>query len=128
MSAPEIAALDAALDRAGENVTLKRTVKRSGADVVASVTCRAAVRSVSADQIAGTIAVTDLAVIISPTQILAASWPGANDSIPAENLVDQRLPKITDKMVVQGRERQVKVSKPIYVGGEWVRTDMVVAG
>ncbi|MGV2188763.1 hypothetical protein ACQZ4Q_08105 [Agrobacterium vitis] len=124
----EITALDDAVRRAGENVVLRRTVKRGGADVVVEVTCRAAVRAVSADQIIGTITQKDLNVILSPTQILSADWPGQNDSITSGNAVDQHLPKETDKMVVQGKERQVRSAKPIYVGGVWVRMDMVVAG
>jgi hypothetical protein len=128
MSIPEIAALDAALERAGEDVTLTRTVKRGGGTVVSSVVCRAAVRSVSAEQIAGTITLNDLTVVIGPTEILAAGWPGTDDAVPGGSTVDQRLPKTTDSMVVQGRARQVKVSKPVFVGGVWVRTDLVVAG
>ncbi|TWD58093.1 hypothetical protein FB480_101848 [Agrobacterium vitis] len=124
----EIAALDSSLARAGENVTLRRIVKRAGVDVPVDVVCRAAVRVVSADQIAGTITQNDLNVVMSPTQILAADWPGQNDSITSGNVVDQHLPKSTDKMIVQGKERQVRSAKPIYVGGVWVRTDMVVAG
>lgn len=123
-----IASLDSNLKAAGEDVMLRRTVKQGSSQVVVEVTCRAAVRSVSADEIAGTIAYNDLTVIISPTQIVNANWPGADGNIPAGNNVDQRLPKTTDKVVVQGRERQVKVSKPIFVANEWVRTDLVVAG
>ena len=128
MSAPEIAALDIALARAGEDVTLRRITKVSGNPVAKDVVCRAAVRAVSADEIVGTIAQNDLHVIISPTQIVAASWPGPDEGTPAGSLVDQRLPRATDKMIIQGKERQVKVPKPIFVGGAWVRTDLVVAG
>lgn len=124
----EIVALDNSLARAGENVTLRRTVKRAGADVPVDVVCRAGVRPVSADQIAGTITQNDLNVIMSPTQILAADWPGQNDNITPGNVVDQHLPKSTDKMIVQGKERQVRSAKPIYVDNVWVRTDLVVAG
>jgi len=124
----EIAALDDALALAGEDAILRRVVTRSNVKVNSDVTCRAAVRGVSAEQIMGTIAATDLNVILSPTQITAAAWPGQDDSTPGGSTVNQALPRITDFVVVQGKPRQVKVSKPIYVGGVWCRTDLVVAG
>lgn len=123
-----IADLDDALLASGEDVTLRRITKVGGNPVTKDVVCRAAVRSVSADEIVGTITQNDLRVIISPTQIIAAVWPGADEGTPAGSAVDQRLPRATDKFIVQGKERQVKVSKPIFVGGIWVRCNLVVAG
>ncbi|NEI60915.1 hypothetical protein [Rhizobium leguminosarum] len=120
--------LDAALLATGEDVTLRRITKVAGNPVIKDVVCRAAVRSVSADEIVGTIAQNDLRVIISPTQIMLAAWPGADEGTPAGSAVDQRLPRATDKMVIQGKERQVKVSKPVFVAGTWVRCNLVVAG
>lgn len=124
----EIAALDSNLARAGEDVILRRVVTRSNVKVTMDVTCRAAVRGVSAEQIVGTIAATDLTVILSPTQIAAANWPGQDDGTPGGSTVDQSIPRINDSLVIQGKVRQIKVAKPIFVGGVWCRTDLVVAG
>ncbi len=124
----EIDALNRALANYGEDVVLRRTVKRSGSNVVAEVTCRAAVRAVSAEQIVGTITQNSLNIVMSPSEIVAADWPGADDNIIVGSAVDKHLPRTTDKMVVQGKERQVQAAKPIYVNGVWVRTDLVVAG
>jgi hypothetical protein len=123
----EIAALDAALARAGEDVVLRRVVKRSSVLVDADVTCRAAVRAVSAEQIVGRVTERSMTVILSPTQILAEGWPGVDEAV-ISSTIDQSLPKETDKAVVQGREREILTSKPVYVGGAWVRHEMVVQG
>lgn len=123
-----IDALDRALAMAGEDIVINRVVRRSGANVTVSVTCRAFVRAVSADEIAGKITVDDLQVIISPTQIVAAGWPGADENIQPGNLVDQRMPKSSDRVTVQGRPREIRAPRPKLVNGVWVRSDMVVAG
>lgn len=123
-----IAALDRQLARHGEDIVISRVVKRGGVNVTVSLTCRAFVQAVSADEIAGKITVDDLKVIISPTQIIAAGWPGADENIVAGNAVDQRIPKSSDKVLVQGRPREIKAPKPKLLDGVWVRSDMVVAG
>lgn len=124
MLSPEqiIADLDAALRDSGEDVILRRKSNAGNADV----DCRARVRGVNAQRVVGTITQNDLSVVISPTEILAAGWPGG--SPPAPGAVDPRLPRANDFMVVKGKERQVKFSDPIYVGGKWVRCNLIVAG
>jgi hypothetical protein len=123
-----IARLDAALAQHGEDIILRRTVRRSGVDVVVDVACRAFVRAVSAQEIVGSIKATDVNVVISPTEILAAGWPGQDDVTPAGLNADQHHPRITDTAIVQGKPRQVRLSKPILMGGTWVRCDMVAGG
>lgn len=124
----EIAALDSALQRVGEDVVLRRIAGKSQNAVNVDVTVRASVRTVSADQIAGTIVQNDVNVVISPTQIIAAQWPGGLRDGAVQSAADPRIPRATDFMVIQGRQRQVRVSKPIFVGGTWARCDLVVAG
>lgn len=124
----EIAALDNALQRAGEDVVLRRFAGKAPNAVNVDVTVRATVRTVSADQVVGTIVQNDLNVVISPSQIMAGQWPGGLRDGAVQSAADPRIPRATDFMVIQGRQRQVRVSKPIFVGGVWVRTDMVVAG
>ena len=123
-----ISRLDEALGRRGENIVLRRVVKRSGGSVDADVNVRAVVRVVGAEKVVGTITQSDLQVILSPTQIMAAGWPGADDNVVAGDATDRRLPDITDIVVVQGAPRQVKQTRPIFVGGVWVRHELVVAG
>lgn len=124
MLSPEriIADLDAALLASGEDVVLRRKAPAGNADVG----CRARVRGVNAQRVVGTITQNDLSVVISPSEITANGWPGADP--PSPGAVDPRLPRANDFMVVKGRERQVKFSDPIYVAGIWVRCNLVVAG
>lgn len=126
--AGSIERLDASLSRRGEDIVISRVVKRSGASVKVEIPCRALVRTVSADEVAGTIVQNDLKVTISPTQIAAAGWPGQDENVVAGSAIDPRMPRATDKLIIQGRERQVKASKPILMANVWVRTDMIVAG
>jgi hypothetical protein len=126
--AGSIERLDASLSRRGEDVVISRVVKRSGASVKVEVACRGLVRTVSADEVAGTIVQNDLKVTISPTQIAAAGWPGQDENAVSGSNIDPRMPRATDKLIIQGRERQVKASKPILLANVWVRTDMIVAG
>ncbi len=120
-----IAMLDRQLAKHGEDVVITRIVKRGGVNVTESVTCRAFVKLVSADEIVGKITADDLKIIISPTQILAAGWPGTDENIIAGNNVDQRIPKSSDKVLVQGRPREIRAPKPKLLNGVWVRSDLV---
>jgi hypothetical protein len=125
----ERAALDAALASAGEDIVLRRQIA-SGSNVAnIDVTCRARVDTVGADEIAGTIAVSDLKIIMSPTQILAAQWPGGVPAYPVSNASDVRIPRITDFVIARGKVRQVKMVDPKIIGADgWCRVNMVVAG
>lgn len=123
-----IAFLDEKLAQYGETVVLRRTVKRAGSPVDSDVDVRAAVRAVGAEQIAGTIIQTDLKLILSPTQITTASWPGANENVVVGDTTNQSLPDITDTVIVQGVSRQIKQARPFFVGGVWVRSELVVGG
>lgn len=122
-------ALDAALLAAGEDITLRRQIAAGQSIANIDVTCRARVDTVGADEIAGTIAVSDLKIIMSPTEILAAQWPGGVPAYPVSNASDPRVPKITDFVIARGKQRQVKMVDPKIIGADgWVRCNMVVAG
>lgn len=125
----ERAALDTALAAAGEDIVLRRQIA-SGQNVAnIDVECRARVDTVSADEIAGTIAVSDLKIIMSPTEILAAQWPGGVPVYPVSNASDPRIPRITDFVIARGKVRQVKMVDPKIIGAEgWCRINLVVAG
>ena len=119
--------LDAALLRRGEDITLRRQIAAGPNIANIDVTCRARVDTVSADEIAGTIAVSDLKIIMSPTQILAAQWPGGVPEYPVSNVSDPRIPRITDFVIARGKQRQVKMVDPKFTP-DWCRINMVVAG
>lgn len=129
----EIAALDNALAAHSEEITL-RLVIGTGANVSnVDVKCRARVDNVSAEQmlVAGIVA-TDLNVILSPTQINNAQWPGgqALPNPPPFN-PDPRIPRPNGpyKAIVRGMLRQVAWVDPKFSNnGELVRLNMRVTG
>ena len=122
-------ALDAALLDAGEDIIVRRQIAAGTNIANIDVTCRARVDTVGANEIAGTIAVSDLKIIMSPTEILAAQWPGGVPAYPVSNASDPRIPRITDFVVARGKQRQVKMVDPKIIGVDgWCRVNMVVAG
>ena len=129
-----IAALDAALapgsDGGGEDVILRRVVGAAPNQVNIDVTCRAKVDAIKVEQIAAGVPATDLNIIMSPSQINDAQWPGGTiPQIPPFN-IDQRVPRANgpDKMIVRGQLRQVAFSDPKFVAGELVRLNLRVTG
>ncbi|MGJ4893774.1 hypothetical protein ACQR2B_06620 [Bradyrhizobium oligotrophicum] len=125
-----IAALDRALADRGEDFVLRR-VTGSGASVTnTDVTCRGRIDAVTVEQVAAGIKASDLNVILSPTQINAAGWPGTTDPTPAPFNVDPRIPRENgaDKVIIRGVLRQILFCKPFFVGGELVRIELRVSG
>lgn len=122
-----IASLDNALADAGEDIILRRTVGPINIDV----TCRARVDAASAAQIAAGILATDLNVIISPTQINNAQWPGGTiPQLPPFD-VDQSIPRagVTDKVLMRGLQpKAINFIDTLIIGGEVVRHNMRVTG
>ena len=120
-----IKALDGALKVSGEDIILRRT----GSPNV-DVTCRARVDAVSTAEIVAGIPATDLNVIISPTEITAAGWPGTTAGAAPFN-VDQRVPLINgpDKLILRGHPpRTISHAAPVFVNGELLRINLRVSG
>lgn len=113
----EIDALDRALARVGEDVVLRRVTSGSNVDV----TCRARVRSPAVQEIAAGYQQDDSLVILSPTQILAAGWPGDGSMIRGGG-------PNGDQVKIAGRFRRVELADNIKVGGVWVRSNLRVVG
>lgn len=129
----EIAALDSALAAHSEEITL-RLVIGTGANVTnVDCKCRARVDAVGAEQmlIAG-VKSGDLNIIISPSQINAAQWPGgqAPPNPPPFN-PDPRIPRPAGpyNVIARGVIRNVAFVDPKFANnGELVRINMRVTG
>jgi hypothetical protein len=116
----ERASLDSALEAAGEDIIVRR--RTTAGDVITDidVTCRARVDTVNSNEIAGTIAVSDLKIILSPTPLMDAGWPAVGQP---------NYPRTTDFVVARGKLRQIKVVDPKYIGDEGLcRINLVAAG
>jgi hypothetical protein len=91
------------------------------------------VTGLSTAQIAAGIPATEFNVVISPTQINEAQWPGGTiPPIPPLNL-DQRIPRVgpADKVILKERDsvpRAVTFSDPQIVNSELVRINLRVTG
>lgn len=126
-----ISALDNALASYGEDVILRRVIG-TGVNVSnIDVKCRARVDAASVQEVVAGIPATDLNIIMSPTQINDAQWPGGSvPQIPPFN-VDQRVPRVNgpDKVLLRGAApRTVAFSDPKFINGELVRINLRVTG
>lgn len=122
-----IAMLDRHLAMYGEDITLRR-VTGVRPQVFSDVTVRAAVKRIQVKDLVtgGDLAQEHLEVIISPTQIDTAQWPGG---VPVGGTIDPRVPvAATDKLVIRERVRQVQNVDAKYRDDVLVRVDMVVEG
>ena len=120
-----IADLDAALASDGEWIELWRETGPQRFPF--KVKCRAFVRGYAAQELVGGIAQTDSKIVMSPTEIVRAGWPGPNSSATPTNQ-DRRVPRKGDAVVIGGRKRAVEAAGGIYLGGELVRIELRVLG
>ena len=69
----------------------------------------------------------DSLVILSPSDIDRAQWPGGQ--LPT-TVGDQRIPSknLADKIIRQGRTAAVQSANPVYVRGQLVRIEVQVRG
>jgi hypothetical protein len=125
----DIADLDYVLSMDGEWINIRRLFGTQMIPV--SVRCRASVRTISGSELESGINQEQSDVILSPSQIIAAGWPGpwtpsANEPI---NLgTDRRVPRKGDKAVIKNRVRNIEVAMPIYVDDDLVRINLRVLG
>ena len=119
--AGEIEKLDRFLDSRGEWIKIRRTVGSANIDV----DCRAFVRGYSPGELVGSITQQDSLVILSPTQINKAQWPGGQ---PIGSKIDARIPTLVkkDTAIIAGAQRAVQAGVGIYKDGELVRIELQV--
>lgn len=122
-----ITRLDAALNLAGgEDVVLRRKLPGKAA---VDVTCRARVNRLPSPESGPGPKVALSEVIISPTQINAAGWPG--DLVVEPFSIDQRIPRENgpDQVIMRGENpRTIIHCDPKFVAGVLVRIDLRVSG
>jgi hypothetical protein len=126
-----VAALDNTLARAGEDIVLRRVFGVAPNKSMVDVNCRAKVTAISAEQTVAGIAVTTFEIIIPPTQIKAAQWPGGTPPQLPPFDVDQSIPRAgtTDKVLMRGLPpMDVFFVDPVMPDGEVVRINMKVKG
>ncbi|WP_454917312.1 hypothetical protein [Xanthobacter sediminis] len=115
--AAAIAALNRQLRLHGQDVVLRRYIVVSGVRTPVDATVRASVRDFRPDELAGGIVQGDTQVVLSPSGIIAAAWPGPQD-----------WPRIGDRVEIDGRERAVQAAPVVRMAGTVVRINMQVRG
>lgn len=119
----EIDALDRALKRSGQPVIL-RLVVGSSPQVFTDVAVNAIVRGYAPQQLLGSIIQQDSLVIMSPTEINAAGWPGLTQGVGP----DVRVPSKNrgDQVIINGAKRAVQAAEGIFMGTVLVRIEIQV--
>jgi hypothetical protein len=123
-----IAALDNALAEVGEDVVLRRVVGAAPNQQNIDVTCRAMVRSwrLKEEDLASGIKQALIIVIMSPTQIADAQWPGGEVATALNP--NPAFPRLGDALIIRGHKRTITGVDAIPVGDEVVRFDLQVLG
>lgn len=125
----ELSDLNMSLAADGEWIIIRRLF---GTQLIPlSVDCRAFVRPISSEELSAGINQKSSNIILSPSEIIAAGWPGPwtpTASEPTNPGIDRRVPRIGDKAIVKGRPLNVELPKPIYVDDELVRIELRVLG
>jgi hypothetical protein len=122
-----IADLDEALSAAGQTIVLRRLYGQAPNVVnVDSPPIRANVRSPDNEELAAGYAQTDSVIILSPTDLASAQWPGGE--LPSTSVANPSLPRKNDKAIFDGRVRNVELMKPFVVASTLVRLELRVLG
>ena len=122
--AQAIADLDFALSEAGEPCVLRRPGFIGMTPAPVDVTVMARVRTYKPSQIAGATLQGDSTAVLSPTEIIAAGWPGTD---PGDG-TDARVPREGDRLIVAGRARAIVSADPVYIAGVLVPINLQVRG
>lgn len=124
-----IAALDRALAASGEDAILTRNIGTNAAQVPVSVKVRVKTYGYKPQALypGSPIQQGDMQVILSPTQINAAQWPGGIAAQPGA--LDPRIPIKSDRLIIGGHVYQVQAAADVSrIRGHIVRFELQVRG
>jgi hypothetical protein len=127
-----LARLDRFLKRHGEPVWLQRQVGTAGAITRVRVEIKAWVKSMMEDQMIASITQQNYMVIVSPTELFKAKWPGGQppspDTFGIIDASDRRIPETTDAIYIRGKPRTIKNVQPVFDGGSCIRIELNCVG
>lgn len=122
-----ISSLDRMIADNGQDVVLQR-ITGAVNQATFSAKVRAFVRGYQPHELVGSIIQGDSLVIISPTGISAAQWPGPQVIKTPPSTTDSKVPVTGDKCVIAGKTRNIQGANPFYLDGELVRLELQVRG
>lgn len=127
-----LAQLDRRLARCGETIYLRRTV---GTQNQSYVQCElpAIVRALTTEQLIGGVTQTNYLLLISPTHIIKAQWPGGKvPGVPSSGGIiapsDPRIPLTTDFVYLRGSQKAVQRVAPMFDRYECIRIELTMLG
>jgi hypothetical protein len=126
----DLAQLDRRLARRGETIYLRRTV---GTQNQSYVQCKlpAIIRTLTTEQLIGGIVQTNYLLLISPTHIIKAQWPGGKTPAATGGIIapsDPRIPLTTDSIYLRGAQKAVQRVAPAFDRNECIRIELTVLG
>lgn len=124
----EIADLDEDLRENGEWITLRRIAGAAQYPINIDVNVRALVRSPTAAQLQAGFSQANSFVIMSPTEIRQAQWPGGQPPGTLNADVPRGGGANGDRVIIALRTRNIEHVNPIRVDGQLVRIELRVAG
>ena len=130
MKNQHVARLDRQLRLRGEEVLLQRQTG-SSTQSLTKATVRGVVKTLGIQQLIGGISQTNYIVIISPSDLRRAGWPGAiTATIPTAGLPlkDGVIPTTSDKMWFRAALKSISRVDALYDGDDCVRIEMYCTG
>lgn len=124
----ELIALDDALADTGEWCVLRRVVGLNPNQVFLDVIVRARVRSPNANELVSGYKQNDSVIIMSPTQILEAQWPGGQPSTAINPQIPRGGGQAGDKIKISGTYRNIESVNTIRINDEVVRYELRALG
>jgi hypothetical protein len=127
-----LAQLDRRLARRGETIYLRRAVGTTNQSYV-QCELKAIVRALTVEQLIGNITQQNFFLIVSPTGIIKAQWPGGKTlaTPPSGGIIapsDPRIPLTSDVVYLRGSQKAVQRVAPVFDRGECIRIELTVLG
>lgn len=119
----------------GEPIEIQRTVSGTATQNV-RMNCRGIVRTLTQDQLIAGITTQNYLVVLSPTDIRRAKWPGSQgaDLVTGFKQLGHRpprdfnMPTTNDTLFFRGTQATITGRALVYDKGEVVRIELKVAG
>ncbi|MEJ6783770.1 hypothetical protein [Aminobacter sp. Piv2-1] len=126
-----LAQLDRRLEARGEDIVLRKRTQAGSTGSFVDATVPAIVRALTVEQLIGLVNQQHFFLIISPTHINRAQWPGGRTPTATGSLIDPadpRIPTTSDQVILRGAVKAIERVAPIFDAGECIRIELSVLG
>jgi hypothetical protein len=126
-----LAQLDRRLEQRGEDIILRKRTNAGSTGSNVDCVIPAIVRALTVEQLIGSITQQNFFIIISPTHIIRAQWPGGRTPAATGGLIipsDPRIPTTSDSVILRGATKAVQRVAPVFDAGGCIRIELSVIG